>query len=50
MVVLGVLAIGLVMKLALVAVLLGDDNLNIEFAFKGSEFLGLFGGEEVGYI
>nr|QIJ99194.1 NADH dehydrogenase subunit 6 [Ochotona hyperborea] len=49
-VVLGTLVAGLVMELALVGLLMGDGVVGWGFELKGSESMGVFGGEESGYV
>lgn len=49
-VVLGTLIAGLVMELALVGLFMGDGVVGWEFGLKGSESMGMFGGEEGGYV
>nr|YP_010632252.1 NADH dehydrogenase subunit 6 [Ochotona thibetana]QIJ99557.1 NADH dehydrogenase subunit 6 [Ochotona thibetana]WBP62368.1 NADH dehydrogenase subunit 6 [Ochotona thibetana]WBP62407.1 NADH dehydrogenase subunit 6 [Ochotona thibetana]WBP62420.1 NADH dehydrogenase subunit 6 [Ochotona thibetana]WBP62472.1 NADH dehydrogenase subunit 6 [Ochotona thibetana] len=49
-VVLGSLIAGLVMELFLVGLFMGDGFMGWELGLKGSESLGMFGGEESGYV
>nr|YP_009542286.1 NADH dehydrogenase subunit 6 [Ochotona koslowi]YP_011004837.1 NADH dehydrogenase subunit 6 [Ochotona gloveri]AYU56859.1 NADH dehydrogenase subunit 6 [Ochotona koslowi]QIJ99090.1 NADH dehydrogenase subunit 6 [Ochotona gloveri]QIJ99103.1 NADH dehydrogenase subunit 6 [Ochotona gloveri]QIJ99116.1 NADH dehydrogenase subunit 6 [Ochotona gloveri]WAL35467.1 NADH dehydrogenase subunit 6 [Ochotona gloveri] len=48
--VLGALVAGLVMELVLVGLFVGDGVVGWGLELKGSEILGLFGGEEGGYV
>nr|QIJ99380.1 NADH dehydrogenase subunit 6 [Ochotona roylei]QIJ99393.1 NADH dehydrogenase subunit 6 [Ochotona roylei] len=50
MAVLGALIAGLVMELVLVGLFLGDGSIGWGIELKGSEELGMFGGEEGGYV